>query len=200
MLPQEIQFKFNFRFKFKFNPKAFQEPTRALPWTYWEAYSAPRPPAAICNDQLHLFHIRDKDFFSLWSIRDSNSFDTFSIRDKDFFCSTIWQISGPVPTINTERSLRCIINHDNRVFRYILTYWLFRITFITFPIHGIMIVFFKRNTFGYFRDIFTRHFHPCLLYLPSFRCLQNQTCDVSSLLKVLLILIQFFSFFLYRQL
>ena len=67
------------------NPKAFQEPTRALPWTYWEAYSAPRPLAAICNNQLHLFHIRDKDFFSLRSIRDSNIFDTFSIRDKDFF-------------------------------------------------------------------------------------------------------------------
>ena len=33
-------------------------------------------------------------------------FYTFSIRDKDFFCSTTWQISGPVPTINTERSLR----------------------------------------------------------------------------------------------
>ena len=48
----------------------------------------------------------------------------------------------------------CIINHDNRVFQYILTYWLFKITFITFPIHGIMIVFFKRNTFGYFRVIF----------------------------------------------
>ena len=41
------------------------------------------------------------------------------------------------------------------MFRYILTYWLFKITFITFPIHGIMIVFFKRNTFGYFRVIFT---------------------------------------------
>ena len=33
------------------------------------------------------------------------------------------------------------------------------------------------------------------LYLPSFRCFQNPTCDVSSLLKVLLILIQFFLFF-----
>ena len=52
-----------------------------------------------------MFHIRDKDFFSLWSIRDTNIFDIFSIRDKDCFCSTIWQISGPVPTINTERSL-----------------------------------------------------------------------------------------------
>ena len=43
--------------------------------------------------------------------------------------------------------------------------------------------------------LFQSHFHPRLLYLPSFRCFQNKTCDVSSLLKVILTLIQFFSFF-----
>ena len=52
--------------------------------------------------------------------------------------------------------VKCIINHDNRVFWYyfdILTFQ--KITLITFPIHRIMIVFFERNTFGNFRAIFT---------------------------------------------
>ena len=51
--------------------------------------------------------------------------------------------------------VRCIINHDNWLSWHILTCWLSKITFITFLIHGIMILFFKWNTFGYFRVTFT---------------------------------------------
>ena len=90
------------------NSEAFQElrtldPHQALPWTYWKAYSAPGPPAAICNDQLHhcafgtIFHIRNKDFFSLWSIRDTNIFHMLSIRDKDLFALPFDRFPVPYP-------------------------------------------------------------------------------------------------------
>ena len=37
---------------------------------------------------------------------DNNIFDRFYRRDQDFLCSTLGWTSGPIPTINTERSLK----------------------------------------------------------------------------------------------
>ena len=95
---------------------ALWTPTRALSWTFWGTYSAPRLPAVSGNDRWPLTQceysviIRDMDFFPSFHWRDTNFFGNFCWRDKNFFHGSFPQNTGPVLPINNEQSLTVHMN------------------------------------------------------------------------------------------